>query len=91
MATGYGRDGDTKGLLAFGLKLSAPFFLTPEKGAQTSIYPASSPEVGGVTGKYFVKCKQRLPSKVAQDDVAAKRLWEISEELVGLAGSDASN
>ena len=74
------------GLLAFGLKISAPFFLTPEKGARTSIYLASSPDVSGVSGKYFIKCKPRLPSKAAQDDRAAKRLWQISEELVDRAG-----
>ncbi len=90
VATGYGRDGDTNGVLAFGLKISAPFFLTPEKGARTSIFLASSPDVSGVSGKYFVKCKPRLPSKAAQDDRAAKRLWQISEELVGQAGADAS-
>ena len=83
VATGYGRDGDISGLLALGLKVSAPFFLTPEKGARTSIYLASSPEVSEVSGKYFVKGKPRLPSKAAQDDAAAKRLWQISEELVG--------
>ncbi len=86
VATGYGRDGDTSGLLALGLKISAPFFLTPEKGARTSIYLASSPDVSGVSGKYFINCKPRLPSKAAQDDGAAKRLWQISEELVDRAG-----
>jgi len=82
VATGYGRDGDTSGVLAFGLKVAAPFFLTPEKGAHTSIYLASSPEIEGVTGKYFVKCKPRQPSKAGQNAAAARRLWEISEELV---------
>jgi NAD(P)-dependent dehydrogenase (short-subunit alcohol dehydrogenase family) len=86
VATGYGRDGDTSGLLAFGLKIAAPFFLTPQKGARTSTYLASSPEMIGVSGKYFIKCKPRLPSKAAQDDDAAKRLWQISDELVGRAG-----
>jgi len=87
VATGYGRDGDTNGVFAIALKISAPFFLTPEKGARTSIFLASSPEVSGVSGKYFVKCKPHLPSKAARDDQAAKRLWQISEELVGQAGS----
>jgi NAD(P)-dependent dehydrogenase (short-subunit alcohol dehydrogenase family) len=81
VATGYGRDGDTSGLLAFGLRISAPFFLTPKQGARTSIYLASSPEVEGVSGKFFIKCKPRLPSKAAQDDAAARRLWQISEEV----------
>jgi NAD(P)-dependent dehydrogenase (short-subunit alcohol dehydrogenase family) len=85
VATGYGRDGDTRGFLAFGLKVIKPFVLTPEKGARTSVYLASSEDVAGVTGKYFVKCKARKPSAAAQDEAAARRLWTVSEELVGAA------
>jgi NAD(P)-dependent dehydrogenase (short-subunit alcohol dehydrogenase family) len=83
--TGYGADGDARGFLAFGLKLSGPFFLTPAKGAETSIYLASSPEVEGVSGQYFVKCKPVQPKPPARDADAARRLWRVSEELVGLA------
>jgi NAD(P)-dependent dehydrogenase (short-subunit alcohol dehydrogenase family) len=82
--TGYGADGDAKGLLAFGMKISAPFFLSPTQGAQTPIYLASSPEVDGVSGRYFVKCKEREPKRWARDPEAAQRLWQVSEELVGL-------
>jgi NAD(P)-dependent dehydrogenase (short-subunit alcohol dehydrogenase family) len=82
VATGYGRDGDSSGLLAFGLKVIKPFILTAAQGARTSIYLASSPDVEGVTGRYFVKNKARTPSRAAQDDEAARRLWKISEELV---------
>ena len=57
------------------------FFTSPAKGAQTSIYLASSPEVEGVTGKYFTKQRLATPPKLAQDDASAKRLWQISEEL----------
>jgi NAD(P)-dependent dehydrogenase (short-subunit alcohol dehydrogenase family) len=85
VATGYGRDGDTRGFMAFGLGLIKPFILTAEKGARTSIYLASSPEVADVSGGYFVKCKQRKPSKPAQDAAAAARLWDISNELIGTA------
>ncbi|HEY1652170.1 MAG TPA: SDR family oxidoreductase [Acidimicrobiales bacterium] len=83
--TGYGADGDARGFLAFGLKISQPFFLSPAKGARTSIYLASSPEVEGVTAGYFVKCKPRRPRRWAQDPEAAQRLWQVSEELVSLA------
>ena len=83
--TGYGADGDARGLLALGLKISQPFFLSPEKGARTSIYLASSPEAEGITGQYFVKCKPTKPRRWAQDAEAAQRLWQVSEELVGLA------
>ena len=63
VATGYARDGDATGFLAFGVKVIKPFILTPEKGARTSVYLASSPEVDGVTGQYFVKCRPRTPSR----------------------------
>ena len=83
--TGYGRDGDARGLLGFGIKIASPFFLSPAKGARTSVYLASSPEVAGISGEYFVKCKPRKPRRWAQDSAAAGRLWQVSEELVGLA------
>ena len=83
--TGYGADGDARGLLAFGIKISSPFFLSPAKGARTSIYLASDPEVAGVSGEYFVKCKAKKPKRWARDPEAARRLWQVSEELVGLA------
>jgi len=80
--TGYGRDGDAGGFLGFGIRLAAPFFMSPEKGALTSIYLASSPEVEGVTGEYFIKCKPRKPSAAAADEAAAQKLWQVSEDLV---------
>jgi retinol dehydrogenase-12 len=83
--TGYGGDGDARGFLAFGIKIASPFFLSPAKGARTSVYLASSPEVEGVSGQYFVKCKPKQPRRWAQDSEAARRLWQVSEELVGLA------
>lgn len=61
--------------------LAKLFALSPEKGAQTLVYLASSPEVTGVTGAYFHKCRPVLPSQAAQDDGAAARLWEESEAL----------
>jgi NAD(P)-dependent dehydrogenase (short-subunit alcohol dehydrogenase family) len=85
--TGYGADGDAKGFLAFGIKISGPFFLSPAKGARTSIYLACSPEVEGVSGEYFVKCKARRPKRQANDREAAERLWRVSEELVGLTSA----
>ena len=90
VATGFARDGDTSGVLAFGIKLIKPFVLTPEKGARTSVYLASSPEVEGVSGRYFVKCKEERPTAAAQDAAAAARLWEVSEELVAEASASRS-
>ena len=82
VATGYGRDGDTHGVLTFGLKLIKPVILTAAQGARTSVYLASSPAVEGVSGEYFIRCRQRRPSKVAGDPEAALRLWEASEKLI---------
>jgi NAD(P)-dependent dehydrogenase (short-subunit alcohol dehydrogenase family) len=60
------------------------FFLSPEKGADTGIYLASSPDVEGVTGKYFVKREQVEPTDGAGDKEAA-RLWDVSERLTGIS------
>ena len=61
---------------------------TVEEGAQTQIYLAVSEEVEGVTGLYFADCKETEPSKNAQDDVAAEKLWEVSAKLVGLKADE---
>ena len=59
--------------------------ISNEQGAQTSIYLASAPEVEGVTGKYFIKCKPAPSSEASHDRAAAARLWEISASTTGLA------
>ncbi len=64
--------------------LSRPFFGTPETGARTSIYLATSPEVAGVRGRYFVDCREKAPSPAAHDREAQKRLWEESMRLTHL-------
>lgn len=61
------------------------FFTSPEKGADTAVYLASSREVEGVSGEYFVKRKQARASDPAYDSDAAERLWEASEKLTCLA------
>ncbi len=63
---------------------------SPEKGAQTSIYLAGSPDVEGVTGKYFVRSAEARTSAEAQDDEVAARLWAESARLTGLQ-ADAVN
>jgi NAD(P)-dependent dehydrogenase (short-subunit alcohol dehydrogenase family) len=87
--TGYARDGDTTGLMAWGVKVYArlPISLTPEQGARTSVYLCSSPEVEGVTARYFAKCKEKTPSANARDEAAAARLWTVSEELIARAAA----
>jgi len=59
--------------------------LTPEEGAQTIIYLATSPDVVGVTGRYFVKEKSIPSSKVTYDLDFCRRLWDVSEELISRA------
>lgn len=51
------------------------------QGAQTTIYLAASPEVDGITSKYFDKCKPISSSPASYDTATAKKLWEVSEEL----------
>lgn len=81
--TGFGRDASP--LLKIGITIARPFMLSPRRGADTIVYLASSPEVTGHSGGYYVKRRQREPSAAARDDTAARELWEISETLTGLA------
>ena len=59
--------------------------LTPEQGARTAVYLASSPDVETVTGKYFVREREVASDPVSYDEAAARRLWEVSEEMTGLS------
>lgn len=79
--TGFGMGEDGK---RTGVTVMNSMSISPEKGAQTSIFLATSPEVSGITGKYWSKKKQVSTSKAAQDVSARKRLWKISEEMTGL-------
>jgi NAD(P)-dependent dehydrogenase (short-subunit alcohol dehydrogenase family) len=56
---------------------------TPEQGADTVIYLATAPELAGVTGKYYFDRKPLTPSTAARDPEAARRLWQVSEQLTG--------
>jgi len=70
--------------LRAGVTLARPFMLSPRRGADTIVYLATSPEVAAATGGYYAKRQRREPSAAARDDAAAKRLWQLSEELTGL-------
>ncbi|XP_041660413.1 retinol dehydrogenase 14b [Cheilinus undulatus] len=61
------------------------FFKSPLEGAQTPLYLACSPEVEGVSGKCFANCEEEQLMEKATDEEAAKRLWDISRRMVGLA------
>jgi hypothetical protein len=58
------------------------FGTTPEKGARTSVYLATSPDVEGITGKHFAREKEAPSSPASRDPDAARRLWEWSEQMV---------
>jgi retinol dehydrogenase 12 len=80
--TGFGREGSP--LLRLGTAIARPFFLSPERGADTIVYLASSPDVAGETGGYYVKRQRREPSAAARDDATARELWDISAKMTGL-------
>jgi NAD(P)-dependent dehydrogenase (short-subunit alcohol dehydrogenase family) len=83
IASGFGHT--YGGVMSVVMKIASPFLITTEEGAKTSVYLASSPEVEGVTGEYFDKCKVRKPNRAARDEAAPARLWAISEKMTGLA------
>ncbi len=59
---------------------------TPDQGAETIVYLAASPEVAGVTGQYFIDCHPLRTSPESYDEAAARRLWEVSAQMVKLTG-----
>ena len=69
------------------IALMRPFMKSPERGAQTSVYLASSPDVEGVSGRYFASRKVRQSNKSSYDRATSARLWQVSADLVGLAGA----
>jgi NAD(P)-dependent dehydrogenase (short-subunit alcohol dehydrogenase family) len=81
--TNLGRD--ATGIVRLGFSVIQPFIKTPEQGAATCVYLASSPEVEGVTGKYFVNNKDVSSSKESYNETIARRLWEVSEQLTQVA------
>lgn len=79
------RFGDQSGgLLSLGVRIAKTFAISVEKGAETLVYLASSDEVKDVSGAYFYKCRVAKPSKEAQDDEAAVRLWKESARVAGI-------
>ena len=78
--TSFGAE-DQAAYLAVMIGVARLFMKTPAQGAVTSIYLASSPEVEGVTGRYFVDRKPKTSSKASYDTAAAARLWQVSADL----------
>jgi retinol dehydrogenase 14 len=79
VATNLGRGNG--GFFGFLTRLMRPFFSSPEKGAETPIYLASSPEVEGVSGKYFAKGAEARSSERSYVEATGRGLWQVSEEL----------
>jgi len=79
------RLGRGNGVLLDGVQRIAGLFMkSPQQGARTSIYLASSPEVASLSGRYFVKCRERRSATPTHDREAARQLWRDSEELTGI-------
>lgn len=80
--TRFGRSGGP--IMSYGTALIGPFLRSPEKGAETVVYLASSQEAEGQTGGYYFDRRLREPSRAARDEATARRLWDFSAELTGL-------
>lgn len=78
---------ESGGFISYGVRAAKLLAMSPEKGAETLVYLASSPEVASVTGQYFYKCRPATPTQQAQDDAAARRLWEETAKIAGLGVS----
>lgn len=85
--SGFGRNNNW--LVSSLVGLAQIFAKSPEQGAETNIYLASSPDVAGITGKYWSDSKQKEPADVAFDREQRERLWNVSVELCGLAAVTA--
>jgi len=83
VATDFGTK--SGGLLSIIFRAAHTFGISPEKGAQTIVYLAASPEVADVTGGYFFRCRLIQPAPAAEDDSAAQHLWFESVKLAGIA------
>ena len=87
--TNFGAE-DQAGWFAIMGRVVLPMLKTPEQGAQTSIYLASSPDVVGVTGKFFADGRPKTANKIADDTNMTARLWQVSAGLVGMATGDSA-
>jgi NAD(P)-dependent dehydrogenase (short-subunit alcohol dehydrogenase family) len=84
--SGFGMDGDLTGFSGFGMKLVRPFEISAAMGARTSIHLATSPEVEGKNGLYWVRRRPGHMSSYARNDDEARRLWDESEKLLASTG-----
>jgi NAD(P)-dependent dehydrogenase (short-subunit alcohol dehydrogenase family) len=80
VSTGFGKNNGK--LMKIVLGLLSPIQRSPEEGAQTSVYLASSPEVQKITGKYFADCKPLESDPASYERSAAEKLWQMSLEMI---------
>jgi retinol dehydrogenase-14 len=85
--TSFGAE-DPAGVQRFLVPFMRLFMKSPTRGAATSIYVASAPELQHVTGRFFADGKERKSAERSYDTAVAARLWRVSADLVGLSGAD---
>lgn len=85
VATNFGKNNGT--VAKWVMTLMGAFEISPEQGAQTSIYLASSPEVADMSGKYLIKSKPAQSSRESYDEAKQEGLWTISEQMTGIASA----
>lgn len=73
------------------LAVLRPFTISPEQAAETPVYLATSAEVAGVTGKYFIKKRVARSTAASTDMAAARRLWQVSAALTGVTPEEESS
>ncbi len=86
--TGFGKNDN--GIWKLFTTVGSPFFRTPDRGARSLIWLATSPQAALLTGTYVVDEKVKEPSAVAQNETLCAALWERSAELTGLTAAAAS-
>jgi NAD(P)-dependent dehydrogenase (short-subunit alcohol dehydrogenase family) len=80
--TGFGKD--QTGLMSVLVTMGSPFMISPDRAARAAIYLATSPELDGVTGKFFSRGKEAKSSEQSYQTGTAERLWKVSAELTKL-------
>ena len=88
VASNFGMSGTQSPIMSIGMRVARLFARSPERGAQTSIYLATSPEVEGVTGLYFADSQPVPPSAAGRDLAAAKRLWMVTSGMCGISNGN---
>jgi NAD(P)-dependent dehydrogenase (short-subunit alcohol dehydrogenase family) len=81
--SGFGKD--EPGLMKWLVYIGGPFLQSPKAGARGNIHLSTSPDVADISGEYFIGKKVKQTSKAGADLEAARRLWEVSESLCGIA------